>query len=184
MPNIILNDSSYLVLSVRTLINVRFSILWVGVNRVALVDHISSLSLLFPLGLGMDFGICSRPAASHRTLKTNREMWVPPPVFLLVQRQNTGFWLDNRVSSARCCIFTWISIHFKHVNCEFVPTELELAGIESHQSGQQTMGNKSLHIKNKYFWASPHTSYKEQASCGLRNPSYCLFPTAYHLSSQ
>ena len=56
MPNIISNASSYLVLSVRTLINVGFSILWAGVNRVALVDHISSLSLLFPLGLGMDFG--------------------------------------------------------------------------------------------------------------------------------
>ena len=50
MPNIMLSDSS-----VRTLINVRFSILWAGVNRVALVDHISSLSLLFPLGSGMDF---------------------------------------------------------------------------------------------------------------------------------
>ena len=55
MPNLISNNSFYLVLSVRTLINVGVSILWVGVNRVALVDHISSLSLLFPLGSGMDF---------------------------------------------------------------------------------------------------------------------------------
>ena len=70
MPYIISNDSSYIVLSVRTLINVRFSILWAGVNRVALVDHISSLSLLFPLGLRMDF-VDLLPTW---TLKTNTEI--------------------------------------------------------------------------------------------------------------
>ena len=90
MPNLILDDSSYLVLSVRTLINVGFSILWAGVNRVALVDHISSLSLLFPLGLGMDFvdllPTCGSPPDPENKYRKVR----PHAGFLLDQIQNTG----------------------------------------------------------------------------------------------
>ena len=90
MPNIISNDSSYLVSSVRTLINVRFSILWAGVNRVALVDHISSLSLLFPLGLGMDFVDLLPSRGSPPDPENKYRNVILSAVFSLVPSPNTG----------------------------------------------------------------------------------------------
>ena len=132
--------------SVRTLINVRFSILWAGVNRVALVDHISSLSLLFPLGLGMDFGDLlptrGQPPDPENKYRQNVNL-----LFLLIGPESE-YWL--LIGQQSCWIFTWISIHFKHVNCEFVLSLLGLNLISQVHKPWET----KLYILNIYFWAS------------------------------